>query len=271
MYYHNPFFIPMNDFRTDNVKLPKTYKTLDEALDLIKKAIEGEKEDECFYNYLSSIAPTKEEKLIISSIRDDEKKHSKYFKEIYTFYTGKSIAKSINTALEKPKSYIHGIKKAKLGELSAVEKYRNIRAGIPDEYYKDMTFEILTDELKHANKYNYILLLNLKCERINTDWRLPDDSVPKDSFSTEEAAEIAKELGIDFNQKQFDLDQFTFGLNTELEHGKKYLPTDVTEDDPLLTGKIALAHLNEFPDYYIRLAKLEKEAKEYWETKRNFF
>ncbi len=54
-------------------------------------------------------------------------------------------------------------------------------------------------------------------------------------------------------------------MNVELEHGLRDLHTNVSNDDPLITGKIALAHLNEFPDYYDRLEKMEKEAEEYWE------
>ena len=55
------------------------------------------------------------------------------------------------------------------------------------------------------------------------------------------------------------------GLDVELEHGLASPQTNVTNDDPLMTGKIALAHLNEFSDYYTRLEKLEKEADDYWE------
>lgn len=84
------------------------------------------------------------------------------------------------------------------------------------------------------------------------------------SFSKEEAAAIALLLGIDFNKTKFDLEEFWMGVNTELEHGKISSQTNVTGDDPILTGKIALAHLNEFPDYYKRLKVLEEEAKAYW-------
>lgn len=90
----------------------------------------------------------------------------------------------------------------------------------------------------------------------------------KKTFTTEEAIGIAKCLGIDFKTKKFDVEQFRMGLDVELEHGKRDSVTNVTYDDAVLTGKIALAHLNEFPDYYTRLAKLEKEAKEYWANKR---
>lgn len=54
------------------------------------------------------------------------------------------------------------------------------------------------------------------------------------------------------------------GLDVELEHGKISPSTNVTNDDPIMTGKIALAHLNEFPDYYTRLSKMEKEADAFW-------
>lgn len=84
------------------------------------------------------------------------------------------------------------------------------------------------------------------------------------SFSKEEAAAIALLLGIDFNQSKFDLYEFWLGVNVELEHGRIFNQTNVTDDDPLTTGKIALAHLNEFPDYYKRLKVLEDEAKAYW-------
>lgn len=78
-------------------------------------------------------------------------------------------------------------------------------------------------------------------------------------FTTEEAERIGAALGVDWSK--FDVEQFRMGLNVELEHGTIDSATDVTHDDPLLTGKIALAHLNEFPDYYTRLAAMEAEAE----------
>jgi rubrerythrin len=136
------------------------YKTLQEALKLVKGAVQGEKEDEIFYNYLISKAPTEEEKRIISDIRDDEIKHNKMFREIYTYFTGEELPKATQGKMEEPKSYLDGVRKALFGELSAMERYRIIRAGLPNRYYRDMVFEILTDEMKHADKYNYILNMN---------------------------------------------------------------------------------------------------------------
>lgn len=65
----------------------------------------------------------------------------------------------------------------------------------------------------------------------------------------------------------FDVEQFQAGLDVELEHGVRDVQTNVTNDDALITGKIALAHLKEFPDYYTRLSTMEKEAKEYWASR----
>ena len=50
-------------------------------------------------------------------------------------------------------------------------------------------------------------------------------------------------------------------MDVELEHGLHDPVTNVTDDDPVVTGKIALAHLNEFPDYYTRLERMEEQAK----------
>lgn len=81
----------------------------------------------------------------------------------------------------------------------------------------------------------------------------------KRSFSTEEARRIGTALGIDW--AKVDLGQFRRGLEVELEHGAHDPQTNVTNDDPLVTGKIAWAHLKEIPDYYTRLDKLEAEAE----------
>ena len=84
------------------------------------------------------------------------------------------------------------------------------------------------------------------------------------SFTAEEARRIGAEIGIDWESAPFDVEEFRSGLGVELEHGLHDLLTNVSDDDPLVTGKIALAHLNEFPDYYTRLARMEEEAKRDW-------
>jgi len=81
------------------------------------------------------------------------------------------------------------------------------------------------------------------------------------TFTQNEAEAIARELGIDFDAVEFDLEQFRSGMDVELEHGTRDAATNVTGDDPLVTGRIALAHLNELPDYYTRLNAMESEAE----------
>jgi hypothetical protein len=80
-------------------------------------------------------------------------------------------------------------------------------------------------------------------------------------FSLEDARRIAGVLGIDFATSPFPIEEFHAGLGIELEHGRRDPETNVTGDDPVMTGKIALAHLREIPDYYTRLAAMEAEAE----------
>jgi len=81
------------------------------------------------------------------------------------------------------------------------------------------------------------------------------------AFTTDEARRIGEHIGIDWATAPFEVEQFRSGMDVELEHGLHDPSTNVTDDDALVTGKIALAHLNEFPDYYTRLERMEAEAK----------
>lgn len=85
-------------------------------------------------------------------------------------------------------------------------------------------------------------------------------------FSEDEAKTIGDQIGVDWAQT--DIEQFRIGLAIELEHGGVDPLTNVTNDNLILTGKIALAHLNEYPDYYTRLKHLEEEAEEFWNDGR---
>ena len=86
-------------------------------------------------------------------------------------------------------------------------------------------------------------------------------------FTIERARSIGETIGIDWSTSRFDAEQFRRGLEVELEHGRHDPATNVTDDDELTTGKIAWAHLNEFPDYYTRLAVMEAEAERYWASR----
>ena len=59
---------------------------------------------------------------------------------------------------------------------------------------------------------------------------------------------VASILNIQFTK--FTPEEFLDGINIEAEHGKINPITNVTNDDLITTSKIALAHLNEFPNYY---------------------
>lgn len=130
------------------------------SLQLIREAVAGEREDQLFYEYLISVAPTNEEKLIIASIRDDEKRHNRLFRKIYKDLTGQEVPQTAGEEFQRPKTYKDGLVKALFGELAAVEKYRVIRQGLPNRYYRDILFNIITDEIKHSAKYNYLFTLN---------------------------------------------------------------------------------------------------------------
>ncbi len=88
----------------------------------------------------------------------------------------------------------------------------------------------------------------------------------KKHFTENQAKAIGEQLGITWDK--FDPDQFRRGMDVELEHGLVNSGTNVSNDDDLTTGKIALSPLNEFPDYYDRLEKMEEEAEEFWEGKK---
>ncbi len=78
-------------------------------------------------------------------------------------------------------------------------------------------------------------------------------------FTLDEARKIGEQIGVDFTK--FDLEQFRMGLDVELEHGSHDPETNVTNSDPIITGKIAWAHLKEIPDYYTHLNKMENDAE----------
>ena len=86
----------------------------------------------------------------------------------------------------------------------------------------------------------------------------------KQVFTVEQARATGEQIGIDWTSSRFDPEQFRMGMDVELEHGTQDHATNVTDDDIVVTAKIARAHLNEFPDYYTRLAVMEAEAEAYW-------
>jgi hypothetical protein len=88
----------------------------------------------------------------------------------------------------------------------------------------------------------------------------PDANTSKETVHPEEARRFGSEIGVDWEKAPFDVEQFRMGMEVEFEHGRHDPQTNVTNDDPVLTAKIALAHLKELPDYYTRLKRMEAEA-----------
>ncbi|WNC16168.1 ferritin-like domain-containing protein [Brevibacillus brevis] len=130
------------------------------VLRLILEAISDERHDELFYDYLLSVAPTEKEQQVITGIRDDERKHRRLFRQMYTQLTGQRPPMTgEGEAFQKPASYLDGIEQALMGELKAFEKYRVIYKYIPTQY-RDTIFEIMTDEMKHASYYNWLYAKN---------------------------------------------------------------------------------------------------------------
>jgi rubrerythrin len=131
-----------------------------QALDLMKEAVQGERNDELFYDELIKLAPNPEQASIITSIRDDERGHNQMFRGIFRELTGQEITGISNEQYQRVESYVTGLQRALQGELSAVEKYRKIWFGLPVGIYRDTVMGIILDEMKHASKYNYLFTLN---------------------------------------------------------------------------------------------------------------
>jgi len=89
----------------------------------------------------------------------------------------------------------------------------------------------------------------------------------KKSFTAEEAKEVGEKLGIDWDNSKWNVEEFRKGMDIELEHGTVDPNTNVTDDDPLKTGKITFAHLNEIRDYNTRLLAMEEVAEDFWDKK----
>lgn len=133
--------------------------TLNQAINLIRKSVGDEREDELFYDNLIKLAPTEKEKQIIRSIRDDERKHREILRKLYYDFTGQMLP------LEGPMSeinrenmnYKEQLEKALFGELDAVVKYRKIMGTMPSGSSYTLLMSIMTDEIRHANKYNFLI------------------------------------------------------------------------------------------------------------------
>lgn len=132
--------------------------TLNQAINLIKKSVGDEKEDEMFYGILIEQAPTDKEKDIIKSIRDDERKHNQILRELYYEFTGQILPQdTLSNNSKNNMDYKSNLEKALFGELDAVAKYRKILGTMPSGNSYTLLMSIMTDELRHASKYNFLI------------------------------------------------------------------------------------------------------------------
>lgn len=132
--------------------------TLNQAIELIRKSVGDEREDELFYDNLINQAPTEKEKEIIKSIRDDERKHNQILRKLYYDFTGQVIP--VDMSMENTvgtSNYKEQLEKALFGELNAVVKYRKIMGTMPSGNSYTLLMSIMTDELRHASKYNFLI------------------------------------------------------------------------------------------------------------------
>ena len=146
-------------YRREKTVVDEEIISLSEALELIRKSIADEKQDEIFYSALIEKAPDDNAKKIITDIRDDEKKHNEILRFIYSNITGE-VFNDINNnenKISEETTYAQDLENALFGELDAVKKYRKIMGAMPSNKMQTLVMSILTDELRHANKYNYLI------------------------------------------------------------------------------------------------------------------
>lgn len=151
-----------NNYRNPNLNTNDEIISLTEAIDIIRQSINDEKEDELFYDLLINQAKTEQEKSIIADIRNDERKHNQILREVYYKFTGNILPPASNNNNNNnnntnKNTYTQNLEKALFGELNAVKKYRKILGAMPEGDIYTLIMSIMTDELIHASKYNYLI------------------------------------------------------------------------------------------------------------------
>ncbi len=157
---YNNYYSIFRGNRQDMINFEEELITPYQAIELIRKSIGDERNDELFYDRLIEQAPTEKEKSIIQDIRDNEKKHNMILREVYYDFTGQMLQNNMNMMQENMQnnlSYTENLEKALFGELEAVNKYRKILSAMPQGKCYTLIMSIMTDELRHSAKYNYLI------------------------------------------------------------------------------------------------------------------
>lgn len=162
LYYGFNDFNYREDYEYRNANQLNMYNdeiiTLNQAIESIRQSVRNEREDELFYDKLLEQAPTDKDKEIITSIRNDERKHNKILRDLYYNFTGQVIQADMSMPnINNTSTYKENLEKALFGELDAVVKYRKILGTMPSGNSYTLLMSIMTDELRHASKYNFLI------------------------------------------------------------------------------------------------------------------
>ncbi len=158
--YNNYYGVNELNYRNSELQFMDSGEiiTLNQAIGLIRQSVGDEKEDEMFYDNVIKQAPTEKEKEIIRNIRDDERKHNQILRELYYEFTGQMLpTDTLNIKSNSNMEYKANLEKALFGELEAVKKYRKIMAQMPSGDSYTLLMSIMTDELRHASKYIFLI------------------------------------------------------------------------------------------------------------------
>lgn len=162
MQSENDSFDPIAKKVANNINLEfnsriESANKLNEALEIIKDSVDSEAEDASFYSLMINQAMQDEDKEIITSIVNDEKKHNMILRQIYFSLTGTNLPMSKETMTNNQNTYIANLRKSLFGELEAAKKYRKVLSAMTDKENYNKLMEIMIDELTHAHKYNYLI------------------------------------------------------------------------------------------------------------------
>lgn len=162
MQNENDSFDPIAKEVANNINLEfnsriESANKLNEALEIIKASVDSEAEDASFYSLMINQAMQDEDKEIITSIVNDEKKHNMMLRQIYFSLTGTNLPMSKETMTNNQNTYITNLRKSLFGELEATKKYRKVLSAMADKENYNKLMEIMVDELTHAHKYNYLI------------------------------------------------------------------------------------------------------------------
>lgn len=135
--------------------------SLNVALEQIKSSIMDERKDELFYENLITMATDENSRDIISSIRDDEKRHNEILRFVYSNISGNVVEIPEEEITIEEMTYADSIEKSLLEEVAAVKKYRRIMGAMPNSKMYTLLMSILTDEIRHASLYNYLISKNM--------------------------------------------------------------------------------------------------------------